>query len=251
MDLRDIVLSATFIAVALFLTFPAGVWIGFILTGEDLREFGSKNGGMTNLSRLLEAHGIKHISFWVGLDLALDMAKGGLPLALAFLFLPKYLPIAGLLGVIAVLGNHFPVIVPGKYFRGGKSVAVSGGVMTMFLVIALHGYHALWVPISLILILGVSAFLFKLFGRERRVYPSLLLVFFLLFFFTAIAMNSETFIVYPACLLIMAIAVLFFHHNNLGKEIKKANIPRNHRDLLHRTAAVAKTSVGWLMANLF
>ena len=94
---------------------------GLLLTGAaglgDIRAIGSGNIGATNVLRT----GNKKLA---AATLALDVAKGAVPLALAdWLWGPQ----AGLVaGFGAMLGHAFPVWLG---FRGGKGVATGGGVL--------------------------------------------------------------------------------------------------------------------------
>lgn len=88
---------------------------------EDIRSFGSKNAGMTNMMR---TYG-KKIAAVV---LLCDMLKGVLVVVLGKLLLPETLPasLVSLLGFVVILGHIFPVFFK---FRGGKGVATTAGVM--------------------------------------------------------------------------------------------------------------------------
>ena len=87
------------------------------LAGKDLRAFGSRNLGATNLYRML---GLK-AAVPVGL---FDVAKGTVPVLLAVRGGgPAWWPYA--IGVAAVLGHVFSPFVG---FKGGKGVATAAGV---------------------------------------------------------------------------------------------------------------------------
>jgi len=105
---------------------PTGYLAGRITRGVDLREFGSKSLGGTNVYRLL---GWKY-----AVPVALiDLAKGSIPVLVGRSVAeaggaPVWLPAA--LGVAAVLGHMYS---PYVRFRGGKGMATVTG---MFLVLA-------------------------------------------------------------------------------------------------------------------
>jgi glycerol-3-phosphate acyltransferase PlsY len=105
---------------------PTGYLVGRITRGVDLREFGSKSLGGTNVYRLL---GWKY-----AIPVALiDLAKGSIPVLVGRSVAegggaPVWLPAA--LGVAAVLGHMYS---PYVRFRGGKGMATVTG---MFLVLA-------------------------------------------------------------------------------------------------------------------
>ncbi|MCZ8341898.1 MAG: glycerol-3-phosphate 1-O-acyltransferase PlsY [Leptospira sp.] len=113
------------LAVVLVMTYLfGGIPVGFILAkklrGIDLREFGSKNIGATNVGRVIGwKYGI--------LTLFLDALKGAIPVYLVS-FLPsnESLPtIQILVGSVAILGHTF---TPFLNFKGGKGVATALGV---------------------------------------------------------------------------------------------------------------------------
>jgi glycerol-3-phosphate acyltransferase PlsY len=97
---------------------PTSYMAGRLGRGIDLREYGSKNLGATNVYRLL---GWKY-AIPVGL---VDVAKGAIPVALFGHWAagPGWLPVT--LGGAAVLGHMFS---PYVRFRGGKGVATAAGV---------------------------------------------------------------------------------------------------------------------------
>lgn len=93
--------------------------------GVDVRRQGSRNIGATNVSRVLG----KKLGL---LTLVCDIAKGYLPMRLAYLYLPEgeiRQQIISLCGVIAVVGHMFPVYL---MFKGGKGVATGLGVFLFF-----------------------------------------------------------------------------------------------------------------------
>lgn len=104
----------------------AGVPVGLLIgraRGVDLREVGSGNIGATNAVRALG-------KAWGLLVFVLDVAKAGVPVALALQrFGGDPQPVA-LVALAAILGHVFPVYLR---FRGGKGVACAFGV---FLVLA-------------------------------------------------------------------------------------------------------------------
>lgn len=97
---------------------PFSVWVGRLVLGLDIRHFGDKNPGATNV---LRAGGYLPFS----LALALDISKGALPLGLA-------VHIFGLSGwglvplaLAPPLGHAFS---PFLNWRGGKAIAAAFGV---------------------------------------------------------------------------------------------------------------------------
>lgn len=98
---------------------PFSLWIGKRLLGKDIREYGDGNPGAVNV---FQAGG----RMWGGLAVAADIGKGAPFVALGHsLFgLPESTVMA--IGLIAILGSAFS---PMLRFRGGKSLAVTGGVL--------------------------------------------------------------------------------------------------------------------------
>ncbi|MCB0044003.1 MAG: glycerol-3-phosphate acyltransferase [Caldilineaceae bacterium] len=97
---------------------PFSLWIGRLALKTDIRTYGDHNPGATNVLRA----GGKGAA---ALALALDMLKGAAPVALAAsvggLYGWSLVPVA----IAPVAGHAFS---PFLGFRGGKAVAVTGGV---------------------------------------------------------------------------------------------------------------------------
>jgi glycerol-3-phosphate acyltransferase PlsY len=97
---------------------PFSIWLGRRVLHKDIRTVGDANPGATNVFR---AGGR-----WVGiLVLLLDLAKGALPVAVAYRLLGIdnfwLVPVA----LAPVAGHAFSPLLGG---RGGKAVAVTGGI---------------------------------------------------------------------------------------------------------------------------
>ncbi len=104
-------------------SFPSGIVLGKIFKGIDVREYGSKNMGATNVFRVLGAK----IAIPV---LLLDMAKGAIPVLLFtrinFGDLAMDMHWLKIIAAFcAVFGHVFSLWVK---FKGGKGVATAGGV---------------------------------------------------------------------------------------------------------------------------
>jgi glycerol-3-phosphate acyltransferase PlsY len=100
---------------------PFSVILGRVLLGKDIRQYGDGNPGGTNVGR---ASGKKLLG---ALAIAIDMAKGGVPVALAYY-------VFGVTGwgltpvmLAPILGHAYS---PFLKFRGGKAIAVTFGVWT-------------------------------------------------------------------------------------------------------------------------
>ncbi len=100
---------------------PFGLLVGQLLGGTDVRKTGSGNIGATNVAR----------SAGLGagiLTLALDAAKGAVPVWVARHFFPDHAAFQILAGLAALAGHCFPVWLK---FRGGKGVATAAGVFAV------------------------------------------------------------------------------------------------------------------------
>ncbi|MCU0823351.1 MAG: glycerol-3-phosphate 1-O-acyltransferase PlsY [Leptospira sp.] len=114
------ILAAVLMMTYLFGGIPVGFILAKYVRGIDLREFGSKNIGATNVGRVIGwKYGI--------LTLFLDALKGAIPVYLvSFLPSEESLPtIQIIVGSVAILGHTF---TPFLKFKGGKGVATALGV---------------------------------------------------------------------------------------------------------------------------
>ena len=111
----------------------SGILIGKIIYKTDVRQFGSKSSGATNIQRTI---GLKPGIF----VLVLDILKGFLQILFIEIFTEE-----NILGVMSciflVLGHCYPVF---HKFKGGKGVATGFGS-----VVVLLPYIALGIPIAL------------------------------------------------------------------------------------------------------
>ena len=98
---------------------PSGVLVTRAFSKEDIRQKGSGNIGATNVARVA---GIRLGLF----TLALDLAKGALPVFLAGRFCPVTASTAMTLAALAAVGGHlYPVYT--RFRGGGKGVATAAG----------------------------------------------------------------------------------------------------------------------------
>jgi len=101
---------------------PSGYWLGRSLAGKDVRAGGSGNIGAANVARVL---GLR----WGLLVLALDMAKGALPVAVALRLWPTVthegLQAIGCVAIATLLGSCYSVFLR---FHGGKGVGTASGI---------------------------------------------------------------------------------------------------------------------------
>ncbi|MEG1622157.1 MAG: glycerol-3-phosphate 1-O-acyltransferase PlsY [Alistipes sp.] len=120
--------ATTMILIAYLLgSIPSAVWIGKKYYGVDIREYGSKNAGTTNMLRVLGRRAALPV-------FALDFLKGFI--AVALIEILKYddnvndmwlINIKIIAVFAAILGHIFPIFAG---FRGGKGVATLVGAVT-------------------------------------------------------------------------------------------------------------------------
>jgi glycerol-3-phosphate acyltransferase PlsY len=101
------------------------VWVGNMLYRTDVRNYGSKNAGSTNVLRVLGWKAALPVFI-------LDMVKGAAAVCLVFLTglqreTDAFVGCQIMFGMVAMLGHIFPVFAG---FKGGKGVATVAGVMT-------------------------------------------------------------------------------------------------------------------------
>ena len=102
----------------LFGSIPCGLWIVQALHGIDIREYGSKNIGTTNVFRTVGAK-------TAALVMAADMLKGIIAVALInYLFHDHMVNVVTALG--AVLGHSYSLFLG---LKGGKGVATGLGLL--------------------------------------------------------------------------------------------------------------------------
>lgn len=110
---------------------PSGIVVGKLYRGIDVRQYGSRRTGATNVLRTL-GPGASAIV------LVADVAKGAIAVLVARWVLGQTLPWAADVGAVlaslaALAGHNWPVYVG---FRGGRGVAVAAGSMAVLLPIA-------------------------------------------------------------------------------------------------------------------
>lgn len=103
----------------LFGAIPSGVWVGKIVRGVDIRDYGSGKTGLTNSVRTL-GYGPSMIVF------VLDAVKGAIPVLVARIFFDGA-AIQAVAGVAAMVGHVWPVYIG---FRGGRGVLVAFAATT-------------------------------------------------------------------------------------------------------------------------
>jgi glycerol-3-phosphate acyltransferase PlsY len=118
---------------------PSGLWIGKLFFGIDVREYGSRRTGATNVLRTMGKKAAAGAT-------AADVLKAVLAVAFARLLLPDQ-PWAHVLAAVAVaVGHNWPIFVG---FRGGRGVLVSfasTGVLywPVLVILLLFGVVVIW-----------------------------------------------------------------------------------------------------------
>lgn len=170
---------------------------------QDIRDFGSKNAGMTNILRTYGK--------WPALLTFIgDFLKGVLTIALGrliFIFLCGFSPsafICGIIGIAALLGHIFPIYY---HFKGGKGIMVSSGIILMI---------NPWVLLSLLLIFLIF------FGCTKIISLGSVMtaVFFPIstFIITWLSNNTAAAILLNCAVsLVISILVLYMHRGNIQR----------------------------------
>ncbi|MCK4271885.1 glycerol-3-phosphate 1-O-acyltransferase PlsY [bacterium] len=179
---------------------PVAVWMGKIVRGIDIRDHGSGNAGATNALRVLGAkYGV--------LVLALDMVKGLLAVLVVskigqmeFAAYPNLLPV--LAGSCAILGHVFPVTTG---FRGGKGVGTAAGVMLALAPVVTLCVLVLWAAI-----VAATRYV-SVASMVAAISVPLLLI------LRKVIFENDPGRAITSFSVIMALAVLIFHHGNIGR----------------------------------
>ena len=112
---------------------PSSIWVGKLVKGVDIRNFGSGNAGATNTFRLLgwqPGVAVLAIDFFKGFASSLWISQlayyiGSGPVALfSFWEVDPFLKI--LCGIVAIIGHMFPIFA---HFDGGKGMATAAGML--------------------------------------------------------------------------------------------------------------------------
>lgn len=118
---------------------PSGLWIVKALFGIDIRNYGSKNIGTTNVFRTVGAKAAL-------LVLILDMLKGIIAVAaMNYFFANPLLDVITALG--ALLGHNYSVFLG---FKGGKGVATGLGLLIYLMPKVSLGSFLVWLILVLI-----------------------------------------------------------------------------------------------------
>jgi len=108
---------------------PSAVWVGKLVHGVDVREYGSGNAGATNVFRILGWKTAIPV-------LLIDAGKGFIAVKMVTLLHALnpvgsgFIQLQILCGISAMLGHVFPLFAG---FKGGKGVATTAGVILAIL----------------------------------------------------------------------------------------------------------------------
>lgn len=189
-------LAFTFLAY-LIGSIPFGLMVGKWTKGIDIREFGSRNIGATNVFRIVGKP-------WGILVFMMDALKGYWAVKLNSVF-GIFLPPLSLLvlGIAAILGHAFPLWLR---FLGGKGVATSLGV---FMAIA-------WKPTLISFGIWIVAFVIS------HIISVASLIAALCFPFTIylVSRQTENFLWLFATSLVLAGLIFYTHRRNISRLLK-------------------------------
>ena len=172
----------------------SGILIGKIIYKTDVRKFGSKSSGATNIQRTI---GIKPGI----IVLVLDIFKGFLPILFIEIFMEEN--IFGVMSCIfLVLGHCYPVF---HKFKGGKGVATGFGS-----VVVLLPYIALGIPIALPII-------YKTRYVSLGAILGCIISIFLIILFVALELSSSE----NLMILFVPILIIYKHKQNIIRLIQK------------------------------
>ena len=172
----------------------SGILIGKIIYKTDVRKFGSKSSGATNIQRTI---GLKPGIF----VLVLDILKGFLPILFIEIFTEEN--IFGVMSCIfLVLGHCYPVF---HKFKGGKGVATGFGS-----VVVLLPYIALGIPIALPIIYKTR------YVSLGAILGCIISIFLIILFVTLELLPSENLMI-----LFVPLLIIYKHKQNIIRLIQK------------------------------
>jgi glycerol-3-phosphate acyltransferase PlsY len=172
----------------------SGILIGKIIYKTDVRQFGSKSSGATNIQRTI---GLKPGIF----VLVLDIFKGFLPILFIEIFTEEN--IFGVMSCIfLVLGHCYPVF---HKFKGGKGVATGFGS-----VVVLLPYILLGIPIALPIIYKTR------YVSLGAIVGCIISIFLIILFVALELLPSESLMI-----LFVPLLIIYKHKHNIIRLIQK------------------------------
>lgn len=180
------------------------VWVGKKFYGTDVREYGSKNAGATNVLRVLGWKAALPVFI-------LDMAKGIIAVQLVRFtnFIPEtnaYVGFQIVLGLAALVGHILPVFAR---FKGGKGVATIAGV-----VLSMHPYAMLMAFGVWLLVFVLTKYVSLSSICASIAFPVIVIVIFGMFIDPAETLTMKIFSVVVCCI------IVYTHRTNIRRLIK-------------------------------
>ena len=197
--------AVTMLIIAYLLgSIPSAVWIGKKYYGIDIREYGSKNAGTTNMLRVLGRRAALPV-------FVLDFFKGFVAVSLiGFMrydidITSAWLINLKIMGVFAaVLGHIFPIFAG---FKGGKGVLVCGGaILAVQPVVFLMLVVIFLIEFAITRIVSLGSIIIA------AVYPILTLC-----FWAWHGASLFTLVFVGVCSAIMAAMVIYMHRSNIQR----------------------------------
>ncbi len=170
---------------------PFGLILGWLVYRIDVRQHGSGNIGATNVLRLIGWKAALPVFL-------LDLAKGAAAVMIARYFFDAPLVYMAA-GLAAMLGHSFSIFIG---FKGGKAAATGVGVL---------GALSPWITLILLACFAIIIGLTRYVSLGSITCAALAPILFALFGF------SFEYLVFA---LIMAILVIWRHHENVGRLLK-------------------------------
>ena len=197
-----------FLVFAYLLGFPTGYILVRAKTGKDIRKdfsTGSSSSGSTNVSRVL---GPK----WGILSGVIDVAKAAICVWTALDLFKGWT--VGLVGIAAVLGNLYPVLIPPPKLKGGKGVATTSGSIIPVLIVTSQYYQPWHAAILVGIVISWISLIFVFRKGKNRwmVIPSTFLSVGIVTFVTIT--REMTSLGYVLSVFLMCALVLWAHREN-------------------------------------
>ncbi|MDR0754223.1 MAG: glycerol-3-phosphate 1-O-acyltransferase PlsY [Prevotellaceae bacterium] len=179
----------------------AAVFVGKRFFKIDIRNYGSKNAGTTNILRILGTKAALPVFIF-------DLLKGVIAVLLVRLTdleheTNPYVSFQILLGICVVMGHIFPIFAG---FKGGKGVATTAGV-----VLAMHPYAMLMVFGIFGLCLLISRYVSLSSIIASLCFPLIVIVIFGVIFNEKETLTMKIFSLVAACVIIVT------HRNNIKR----------------------------------
>lgn len=193
---------------------PSGLIIGKVFKNIDIREYGSKNTGATNATRVL---GFKYGIF----AFIFDGLKGALVILLVFIIgevtqdrslylVSQYqINISSVYGAVAVVGHVFPIYIN---FKGGKAVATSAGM-----IFAIEP----WLAVVIILVFLLIFILTKYVSVASTTAASFTLIYFFIRIFLQVSLYNQATRIMDFVIVSCLATLIFIRHKLNYRRLKE------------------------------